>query len=93
MSKNRPVEEFRVRGGLQAAIWKDEYEKGGRTVDRYSIKFSKSYKDRESGDWKETSMILFPDELPKLRILLDQSYEFAMRHKQGSSEERQTCRE
>jgi len=39
-----------------------------------SITLNKRYQDQDSGDWKDSSSF-FPDDLPRLRLLLDKAYE------------------
>lgn len=71
---NRPIKEFRVRN-LSMAIWENEgTSRDGRTVTRHSITLNKRYQDQQSGEWRDSSSF-FPDDLPRLRLLLDKAYE------------------
>jgi|GEM_PF-430909 len=71
---NRPVKELRVRN-LNLAIWENEgTSRDGRPVTRHSITLNKRYQDQQSGEWKDSSSF-FPDDLPRLRLLLDKAYE------------------
>ena len=71
---NRPVKELRVRN-LTLAIWENEgTSRDGRPVTRHSITLNKRYQDQQSGDWRDSSSF-FPDDLPRLRLLLDKAYE------------------
>ena len=71
---NRPVKELRVRN-LSLAIWENEgTSRDGRPVTRHSITLNKRYQDQQSGEWRDSSSF-FPDDLPRLRLLLDKAYE------------------
>jgi len=70
---NRPVQEFRVRN-LSLAIWQNEGTRDGRLVTLHSITLNKRYQDQQTGEWKDSSSF-FPDDLPRLRLLLDKAYE------------------
>ena len=70
---NRPVKKFSVRN-LSLAIWQNEGTRDGHTVVLHSITLNKRYQDQETGEWKDSSSF-FPDDLPRLRLLLDKAYE------------------
>jgi len=71
---NRPTRELRVRN-LSLAIWENEgTSRDGRPVRRHSITLNKRYQDQQSGEWKDSTSF-FPDDLPRLRLLLDKAYE------------------
>ena len=70
---NRPIKEFRVRN-LSLAIWQNEGTRDGRPVTLHSITLNKRYRDQETDQWKDSSSF-FPDDLPRLRLLLDRAYE------------------
>ncbi len=72
MSKQKPIKEFRA-GGIQVAIWKKETEENGKTIIKYSISIQKSFRD-DSGNYQDTNNY-FPDELPKLALLIHKAYE------------------
>ena len=73
-TSNRPVKELRVRN-LSLAIWENEgTSRDGRSVTRHSITLNKRYQDQQSGEWRDSSSF-FPDDLPRLRLLLDKAYE------------------
>ncbi len=69
----RPVKEFRA-GCIRAAIWRNESDRDGRTVVRHSVTLNKRYRDSNTGEWAD-SKSFFPDDLPRLRLLLDKAYE------------------
>ncbi|MBN2561520.1 MAG: hypothetical protein JXQ75_11380 [Phycisphaerae bacterium] len=70
---NRPVKEFRARN-LSLAIWQNEGTREGRPITLHSITLNKRYQDQDSGEWKDSSSF-FPDDLPRLRLLLEKAYE------------------
>lgn len=70
----QPVKEFRV-GGISTSVWSNESEKDGRIVRRYSVRLKKRYRDRQSGEWKDSDY-LFTDDLPRARLVLDKAYEY-----------------
>ena len=74
--KTKPVKAFRsTTGSIELSIWKNESCKDGQTVIRHSVKVEKQYKNGE--EWQKTDYF-FPDELPKLKSLLQKAYDFIM---------------
>jgi hypothetical protein len=71
---NKPVQEFQA-GTMKAAIWEREQERDGRTFTTHNITLQKRYFDRQSGEWREGSSY-FPEDLPKLRLLVDKAFEY-----------------
>jgi phosphoribosylformylglycinamidine (FGAM) synthase-like enzyme len=63
-SMNKPLRDFKNKG-LSVAIW--ETRNGG-----YSYSISKRYKDKQSGEWRETKN-LFKEEAEALIILLQEA--------------------
>ena len=53
----------------------------------HSITLNKRYRDQQSDEWKDSSSF-FPDDLPRLRLLLDKAYEH-IRLREGSSDRNQ----
>ncbi|MEO5913316.1 MAG: hypothetical protein ABIS50_03715 [Luteolibacter sp.] len=66
-----PIQEFRV-GGIKAAVWENENDKGKY----FTVTFVRSYRDSH-GDWRETN-ILMPDHLPRLALVINKAYDFIM---------------
>lgn len=75
-STNRPVKEFCVRN-LSLAIWQNEGTRDGRPVTLHSVTVNKRYRDPDTNEWKDSNSF-FPDDLPRLRLLLDKAYEHIM---------------
>ena len=70
---NQPVKEFRARN-ISLAIWQNEGIRHGQPVTLHSVTLNKRYYDKETDEWKDSSSF-FPDDLPRLRLLLDKAYE------------------
>ena len=68
-----PIQEFRA-GGVKAAIWKREVQKDNRTVVEYSVKITRSYRDKQN-EWHESDTY-FPHDIPKLILVAQKAYEF-----------------
>lgn len=66
-SMNKPVKDFKEKG-VSVAVW--ETRNGG-----YSISISKRYKDKVSGEWKE-SKYWFKEDLGNLIIMLQGALDF-----------------
>jgi hypothetical protein len=70
-----PVKEFRARGGIKAAIWRNEVQQNGYTVVQHSVKIERSYKDRTTGEWKTTDYFR-PQDLPRLILVAQEAFRF-----------------
>ena len=69
-----PSKEFRAKG-VRAAIWANEREEQGRLIVTHSVKIKNSYRDRQTGEWKDTDNY-FADDLPALTLVAERAYEF-----------------
>jgi hypothetical protein len=67
-TKAKPVHKIRA-GALEAAIWRNDSEKGSF----YSVTVSRSYKKGE--EWKQADSFS-GDDLPMVRKLLDRAHDF-----------------
>lgn len=76
-SMNKPVQDFKHRG-LSVAIWPTK--NGG-----YSYSISKRYKDKQSGEWKETKS-LFKEEAEDLIDLLKQALAYGNTREEHENE-------
>jgi CDGSH-type Zn-finger protein len=72
-SVTRPVKELRVRN-IRLSIWEHEGTRDGQAVRLHSITLNKRYRDSATGKWTDSGSF-FPDDLPRLRLLLDKAYE------------------
>ena len=74
MAQDRPIKEFRA-GQIAAAVWKSSALVDGRSVEQYTIRTEKRYRDPRSGEWKTTGY-LQPQDLPKLMLAVSKAYEY-----------------
>jgi len=68
-SSARPVKTFK-QGGVEVSVWRNPREKG----DMYNTTIRNSYKDNDSGEWKETSSFS-PTDLAVLSQLSGQAFQ------------------
>lgn len=71
--KQKPEAEFRA-GLISASVWRNEMQQDGQTVVRYSIRPQKRYR-KDDGSYTDTETY-FPEDLPKLILVIQKSYEF-----------------
>jgi hypothetical protein len=74
--RTRPVQKFRCRN-LTLAVWAHQSERDGHAITQHSITLNKHYRDPQTSEWKD-SRTFFPDDLPRLRLLLDKAYELLL---------------
>ena len=67
-TKNLPKKTYKA-GLLSISLWENEFENRKNT----SITFQKAYKEESSDEWKHTQNLNVND-LPKLRVLIDEVY-------------------
>jgi len=85
--KKPPVKIFRC-GAIQAAIWLHPTGIGGAIVDIPSVRISKSYRDKGTGDWLNTDF-LRADDLPKVSLVATEAFKYLRLkspHLEGQSE-------
>jgi hypothetical protein len=58
---------------IQAAIWVESVENEEGAFESQSIRISKSFKDKQSGEWKRTDR-LFADDLPNVAVVAMEAY-------------------
>jgi hypothetical protein len=68
---NRPVQTLRHRS-IKATIWRNEGEKGQVF---FNVVVSRSFRDKESGDWRETPSIGY-DDLMNVAALMYEAHAF-----------------
>ena len=74
-----PVMKFRS-GAVSATVWENARKDGGLYP---SVKLARSYRDKQTGDWKETSSFSVND-LPVVAILARKAFEaLALDHAVG----------
>ena len=70
---NKPIKDFRS-GNIQASVWKNQFEKDGQILVRYSVRIQKQFR-KDGGDYKETNYY-FRDDIPKLILVAQKAYEY-----------------
>ena len=70
----RPLKEFRV-GGVSASIWEKEQDSNNRSNPLYSVKINRTYKDKNSNEFKNTDYY-FPNDLPKVMLAANKAFEY-----------------
>lgn len=66
--KNRPIERVRL-GVIQAAIWKNETDKGTM----FNVTFERSFRDKNTEEWRNTSSF-GRDDLPVVEKVAARAY-------------------
>lgn len=69
----QPMKEFRA-GTAVASIWPENPTANGQSIQRFTIRVQKRYRDDKSGQWKTTTYFR-PDELPKLALVVSKAFE------------------
>jgi len=72
-NKDKPIKDFRS-GNIQASVWRNEVDKDGRIVVRYSVRIQKQFR-KEGGDYQDTNYY-FRDDLPKLILVAQKAFEY-----------------
>ena len=76
-----PVMRFRS-GAVSATVWENQRKDGGTYP---SVKLSRSYRDKQTQDWKDTSSFSVND-LPVVAILARKAFEaLALDHAMGTN--------
>ena len=76
-----PVMRFRS-GAVSATVWENQRKDGGTYP---SVKLSRSYRDKQTQDWKDTSSFSVND-LPVVAILARKAFEaLALDHAMGTA--------
>ena len=83
-----PVKEFQV-GTIQASIWRNELKQDGGAVVRYSVKIEKRYRRRQTDEWTSTDQY-FPDDLPRLQLVVAKAFEYVSLKSSSQAPQRRT---
>jgi mannose/cellobiose epimerase-like protein (N-acyl-D-glucosamine 2-epimerase family) len=62
---NKPVKKYR-RSGIEVAMWRNESEKG----EYYTYSWNRSYKDKDSDEWKQTQNLRENDLIVLANLLM-----------------------
>ena len=83
-TNSKPIKDFRA-GNIQASIWRNEAQKDGQTVVRYSVRVQKRFR-KENGSYENTDYF-FPDDLPRLALVTQKAYEYIALNESKEHEE------
>jgi len=81
---NKPIKSLRA-GKIEASIWRNEIDKDGRTIPQYSIRIKKRFR-KDDGSYNDTNYY-FPEELPKLAVLVQKAFEYVVLTEKTDPEE------
>lgn len=70
---NKPPDKVFHCGPVSASIWLNPMQRDNEIVQFPSIKINKSYKDKKSGEWENTSN-LYVEDLPKVAMVANEVY-------------------
>jgi len=73
-TNSKPIKDFKAGNNIQASIWRNETQKDGQTVVRYSIRIQKRFR-KKNGDYENTDYF-FPDDLPRLVVVTQSAFEY-----------------
>jgi len=73
--KSKPIKEFRA-GNITASIWRNEVQKDGQTILRYSIRVQKRFR-KDDGSYENTEYY-FPKDLPRLQVCVQKAFEYTV---------------
>jgi hypothetical protein len=83
---NLPEMNFRA-GAVSASIWRNQIKtKDGQDREIMSVTFNRSYKDKDSDEWKRTSSLRTMD-LPKAVVVLNKAFEYLILNNQNTGVE------
>ncbi len=71
---NRPIKQYRA-GNIQGAIWFNEREVKDAIVGFKTVSIRRSWKDKDKELWREETLNLRKQDLPKLAIILNKLQE------------------
>ena len=83
--KTKPVQKFRY-GLVSCAVWENTIEKDGKTIILQNFTFQRSYRDKETGQWKNTDSFT-PQSLGNLLITIHKAATELCRVDQDSPED------
>lgn len=71
---NQPVKTFRS-GGISASVWRNDVVQNGQTVVNHSVTLQKRYRDRRTGEWRDSGTFFMSD-LPRVQLVMRKAYEY-----------------
>lgn len=84
---NRPVKQYRI-GSFSGVIWKNQKDMGENGIVSFlTANLRRSWKDKNSGDWREETINLRKGDIAKAIVLLNKLQEDMMLAKEGDENE------
>ena len=71
---NRPIKQYRA-GNIQGAIWLNEREVKDVIVGFKTVSIRRSWKDKDKDLWREETLNLRKQDIPKLAVILSKLQE------------------
>ena len=71
---NRPIKQYRA-GNIQGAIWLNEREVKDVIVGFKTVSIRRSWKDKDKDLWREETLNLRKQDLPKLAVIISKLQE------------------
>ena len=71
---DRPVAKFQAQT-ISTAVWRNEREEDGNVRTTHAVTLRKSYQDAD-GNWREMQIRLFPSEIPRTVLVLQEAYAY-----------------
>jgi len=71
---NKPIKTYRS-GNIQGALWLNEHEKNGQLIGYKSVSIRRSWKDNEKNIWRDETLNLRKQDLPKIILILQKLQE------------------
>ena len=68
---DKPIKKFRA-GSVEAAIWLNSRDVDGTRVEFKTVTLRRSWRDRDSGDWRDERINLRRSDLPKFLVVLSE---------------------
>lgn len=69
-----PKQKFKA-GAIAATVWGNETLKEGEVVTYSTVSLDRSYKDKKTGEWKQTNSLRVSD-IPRATLVLNKAYEY-----------------
>ncbi len=90
MTGNKPIKTYRS-GNIQGALWLNEKEKNGQIIGYKTVSIRRSWKDAEKNIWRDETMNLRKQDLPKIILILQKLQEdVLLAQEEGEEEDEQT---
>ncbi len=83
---NRPIKTYRA-GNIQGAIWFNEREVKEAVVGFKTVSIRRSWKDKDKDLWREETLNLRKQDLPKIAVILNKLQEDLLLNEEGEDDD------